>query len=753
MTRVSSTLAAVLTAVLLGNVTAASAQVPRDLRGTVYSLLDSVPLPLVRIGVVGRRITATTDPAGFFTLRGLPANLSITLSRPGFVPDTVVIDVSTDSVAIFMRPVAVELETVAIEVRLPQLRRFLGETQTSVVTLDVVDIRNAPALLEADVLRTLRLMAGTVAKNDYSIGFNVRGGETDQNLIQMDGVTVFNPSHLGGLFSTFDVAAVEDVDFYTGGFSARYGGRLSSVVDIGIRPGNTRNRKVRGQVSLLSSKVLVEGPIGGGTGSYLAGVRRTYADAVVAAFSSTTLPYYFADMIGKVTLPFAEDGGISFTGYWGRDELGLNLVNPTETDEGIRLLFDWGNRLLGINAWHPHRDVVVRHHLSVSEFSTVLGLEPGLIRYANDARLLSARTSFTYHPSDVTDLTVGASFESYDMDFRLESPGTDIVFADQGYAPTIVSAYIDEDWRPLRLLRLRGGLRFDMGIGASDFDALSPRGSFKLFLDSRTALIGSVGRYHQAIHSLRDQEQPLTIFEFWVGTDSVIPVARADHRVIGVEKWFGEGHSLTVELYDKRYDNLITVNRLQEFDVIGDEFVITTGFSRGVDVNLRRYIGDYTGWISYGYAVSERSTPSETFSPSHDRRHTLNIVLSAPGPFGSDMGVTWSYGSALPFTGFTGEWNHREYSALNNDFIGREIEPIGSTLNGERYPPYSRLDLSFRWSLERWGGRLSPYLNIVNAYNRRNVFLYFFDFARSPVTRTGVSQLPFLPTFGVEFDW
>ena len=187
--------------------------------------------------------------------------------------------------------------------------------------------------------------------------------------------------------------------------------------------------------------------------------------------------------------------------------------------------------------------------------------------------------------------------------------------------------------------------------------------------------------------------------------------------------------------------------------MIGDEFVLTVGRSWGFDFVARRFIGSIKGWVSYSFTNATRRTATEIFPPGHDRRHTINVVMQTGGPLGSDMSVRWGYGSPLPFTSFTGEWNHRRYSAINNTFIDANLEPIGSALNAERYPSYSRLDISLKWSSRKWGGTLRPYLNIVNAYNRRNVFLYFFDFDNSPVTRTGVSQLPFVPTFGLEFEW
>jgi len=131
----------------------------------------------------------------------------------------------------------------------------------------------------------------------------------------------------------------------------------------------------------------------------------------------------------------------------------------------------------------------------------------------------------------------------------------------------------------------------------------------------------------------------------------------------------------------------------------------------------------------------------------------LNVVLRAPGPLGSELGVRWGWGSPLPYTGLNGEWSHREYRLSQHSFDGGETEPISTAINAERFPSYSRLDVGLRWQFDKWGIRWSPYVQVANLYNRRNVFLYVFDYGSRPATRSGVSQVPLFPTFGIEFKW
>ena len=734
-------------------VTPAAAQQERAVRGQVRAVEDSVPLASVLVAIVRTGLATLTDDSGRFVIRGAPGGrLQIAVRRLGIAADTVVLAAERDTLTVYVRARAVTLApVVVVGERSVALERFETVAQTSTVTLERADITSTPGLLEADVLRVVQLLPGLVVKNDYTIGYNVRGGESDQNLIQLDGVTIFNPSHLAGLFSTFDANAIDRADFLTGGFPAGYSGRLSSVLDITLRSGTPGETRMRGQVSLLSSKLLAEGPIGGAT--FLVSGRRTYADAVVSAFSSEVLPYYFADLLGKVRYPYGSRGSVAATAYWGRDVLDFQLVKAAPGRDPVNLAFDWGNRLIGLTWRQPTgRTGTLEHRVAYSDFSTTLGLLPNLVRFDNDARVISLQSVYTPHPHAVHDVRLGAGVERYTMNYRISSPTLETTFFVAQYRPVVWSAFIDDRWAAGDGLLLRAGLRGEHVAGAG-FTALSPRLTVKRFLGATRAVSVSVGRYYQAIHSIRDQELPITIFEFWIGADEHIPVARSDHAVLGYEQWFGRDVQLSVEGYGKTFRNLVTPNRAQDLRLEGDEFIPVDGYAWGLDLLLRRHFGTVRGWIAYGFVKTVRRALGVEFPPAHDRRHSLNVVMLMPGPLGSDMGVRWGFGSPLPYTGFTGEWEHRRYSATGHAFEATEREPISTRINGERFPTYSRLDVRLHWDFDKWGVRWEPYLQVANIYNRKNVFLYFFDYQDSPATRTGVSQLPILPTFGIEFTF
>jgi hypothetical protein len=773
----------VITTLAFASVLFASESVAQQIRavdGVVRSVADTTLLAGVRVRVLEMPSQTDTDGNGRFVLTKLPAaTIHLVFERIGVLADTIAVAPGTHSISVFLQPLAVRVSTLVAEgamLAMPARMRFEVLAQPSTISLDPIDLENAPMLLEPDVGRIAQLLPGTVAKNDYSIGLNVRGGESDQNLIRLDGVSVLNPFHLGGLFSTFDVSAVERVDLITGGFPARYGGRLSSVMDVELRRGSRSRVALHGAVSPLASRVLVDGPIGGTGATFMIGGRRTYADALAKAFAANAFAYYFADGFAKLTVPTGR-GSISATGYWGRDALDLPWVDSEPGRDAVDFAFSWGNRLAGLTWLQPIGATVLESHVDISEFSTRFGLVPSQFTARNSVHQVTARSALAFNLAAQNDVQLGAGIEDYRIGYEssnaslsIEVPDGvlvdgervpydfgDVVLTDPGldleYRPRVWFAYLDDHWRPVSPLILRLGLRVEHVDGGAGLTGISPRVGVKAFVTNDFALTGSVGRYYQPIRSIRDQEIPITLFDFWIGADELTPVARSDQVVLGFEQWFEHDVSLVLEGYAKTFDDLPLRNHEDDPGVRGDEFLIATGSAWGCDLLLRKHRGLIRGWIAYSYARVLREVGSESFPPAHDRRHTVNVVLQAPGPLGSAMSVRWGYGSGLPYTGIVGQWSHQEYNAELHFFERPRPEGISTTINGERYPHYSRLDVGFHWEFAWLGGSWQPYVNIVNVYNRKNVFAYIFDYDDVPPPRSGWSQLPILPTVGVEFSW
>ncbi len=731
-----------------------ASQETRTLVGQVRSADEGTAIEGVRVAVLELPRYAQTDREGRFLLRELPRHpLRLVFDRIGLVTDTLSVDADRDSVVVYLRYSAVSLAPVRGSPALEARQRFEIKAQTSTITLSPLDVSEAPVLLEPDPLRTVQLLPGTVAKSDFTVGMNVRGGETDQNLIRLDGMPVFNPFHVGGLFSTFDNSAVDRVEFLTGGFPAGYGGRLSSVLDVELRSGNSSTTDVNGLVSLLSSKLLVEGPVGGTGATYMIGGRRSYADALVSVVDPDLVPYYFADAIAKVTVPMPRGGSLSLTGYWGRDVLDVPWVDDEPGREGIDLVLDWGNQLVGVRLRQPLGSFEIDQVIGVSRFSSGIGFEPDIFGYHNTASVFTLQTSVALPRIWRNEVRVGFGFDRYSMTFDATSTAFETSVLALDYAPVVWSAFLDDQIRPVEWLLLRPGVRVEGVAGGRDETFVAPRVALKAFAADDFAITGSAGRYFQPIHSIRDQDLPVTMFDFWIGADDLTPVARAGHLVAGFERWFGAAVSLSVEGFVKSFDDLVVQNEADDPRVHGDEFVEAAGNAYGVDLLLRKYAGAITGWLAYGFVKAERESGGIEFPPTHDRRHTLDLVLQSKGPLGSRMNLHWGYGSPLPYTGIVGQWHHREYNAELNTFDRFDDEAVSTERNGERFPHYSRLDVGLAWEFEKWGARWRPYVQVINVYNRSNVWFYTFDYDRSPPTRTGMTQLPVFPSVGLEFSW
>jgi hypothetical protein len=724
----------------------------RDVTGRVVAVQDSTPLGSVSVTIAAVRIGATTDTSGAFALRGVPrTRLQVAFRRIGLAPDTVWLEPDQDDMLVYMRSAAVLLPPIEAQAPLQARERFEELVQPSVVSIDRNTIRTLPALAEADVVKVVQLLPGTIATNDYSVGFNVRGGEPDQNLIQMDGVAVFNPTHLGGLFSTFDANAVENVNFIKGAFPAEYGGRLSSVMDVDMRAGRNDRIGIRGLASLISSKLLVEGPIGGIGVSFLVAGRRTYADVLVGLLTSETIPYYFYDAIGKLAAPVGSGGALSITAYLGKDVVDWPWIEEQPGRSGVNLDASFGNRLVGLRFSHPLGSGDITVDASYTNSAPTFGLEPGLFRADNRVRLWAAKFLAAVSLGATHDVRLGAGYDNYRMTYDAGSESLSAEFYRAVYSPSVWSAFIDDQWRAFPWLYLRPGIRVE-AVKGPDVVNWAPRIGIKGFVSEDLAITGSLGRYYQAIHSLRDQNIPWNMIDFWIGADATTPVGRSDHLVLGLERWFGLEVSLSLEGYYKTFDDIVDYNLEEDPRIPGDETVPMEGEAWGVDFLLRKHLGRFTGWIAYGFAKVVRRSRGQEFPAVHDRRHTVNVILQSPGPFGSDMSLRLGYGSPLPFTPFVGEWNHRYYYAADHSLNDYDREPIASELlNSARYPYYGRIDISFWWETRKWGGLLRPYVQLVNISNRKNVFLYTYDYTSVPAKRSAISQLPLLPSVGVEF--
>lgn len=745
--------------------------------GTITGRVTDAPTGLALVGVAvslpGTDRGALVDSTGRFVIPGVrPGTHRLLARRQGYQDAIRLVSVrpgETTEVVFALVPAPQLLEGVRTEAKAPDLELFLTQPALGITSLTNRSVAAVPRLGEADIVRVVQMLPGVAARNDFSTGFNVHGGEADQNLILIDGYPIYNPFHLGGLFSTFIDATVRDVTLMTGAFPARYGGRLSSVLDVRSAVEGRPGLHGSAELSLLGLTGTLGAPISD-KGSWMLSARRTYADWVASRFTDDVLPYHFRDMQGHVALSLPADWRISVTGYGGDDVLNADLSEVAEDSSeaagGGTVLFRWGNSVVGATIAKSLLSVlgvdsvVFEQRLSRTRFSTDVDLAHGAatlrntitdVRFSGEAVMHSqAHTlAFGYDASRFRTLIIDGSPQA-------SIGGTDL--RQQG---TALAAFVDDAWRPSTGSRwlMQGGLRLER-VAESRWTGVSPRLSVKYLVQPDIALSIGAGRTTQWMHSLAVEDSPIRFFDSYIASDSVTPVATAWHAVARVERWLGGARQVRIEAFVKRYDRLLESDLSQDPFVSGDEFLPTLGLAYGVDVFARQFEtagGRYSGWIAYNYSVSRREQAGFRFAPGHDRRHNLNIVTTMKaGKYvvGSRLGLA----TGTPYTEIVGQYVRRRFDPIANtwEYPGQppdDVDYIGATRNGARYPLTHRLDLSVSREFQRGRTTIRPYLTLVNAYNAKNVFVYILEYGTVPPTRETISQFPILPSAGVSIAW
>lgn len=747
----------------------ATAQPPADsiatVRGRVIDAGSSVPIEEVAITVAGTRLGTLTDSAGRYVLRVPAGEVSITATRIGYAIRSAQLTLASGeqrTLDFTLTTATTELRAVRIQTQTTEREQFTLSPNPGLFAVRGETLKRVPVIGEPDVLRVVQLMPGVVATNDFNAGYNVRGGESDQNLVLLDGYPIYNPFHLAGLFGTFIDETVGEFELMPGGFPARYGTRLSSVLSVTPKAEERSGVHGAASVSVLASTLSLGGTVGGNTSWNVAG-RRTYADRFVALISDQSLPYWFTDVQAHVKHRLSNGGTLSMTAYGGEDVLAGFLSGfGDSTSAGTGgLRFDWGNRVVGA-AWEQPLGRVAggdsarfMQRLSQTGFGTNLDLGSGSLTLNNQLTESRAWGELTRWRGR-NETMLGYELSAYRVRYDIAAPaaGNDELLKLR-QNPSAVSLYADHTLRT-GSVTARFGVRAETVTG-TDFLGLSPRMSLKWFANEDLAFTLSGGRFTQWTPALRNEQAPVRLFDFWLTSNRDTPVAEAWQLISGVEQWLGTRRFIRLEGYLKDYGSLPASNLFNDPAVRGDEFIITTGRSYGADLLLRQLEGGpWSGWLAYSFGVSTRDGPGGRFAPVQDRRHNINLVASYRTDSKWSYGLRLGLGTGTPFTDVEGQLVRRRYDPVTNSFPtdDRDVdrEPIGGVRNAARFPLFQRLDLS----VTRTGtGKLSwaPYLSLINAYNARNVFTYVFDFAQNPPSRTTVSQFPLLPTVGMSVSW
>lgn len=733
--------------------------------GFVTDASNGENLSFANVYLEGAQLGAATNEKGYYIIHRIPPGMyTITFSYISYETVYRNITVQEDSrliINIELEPSTIEMGEIVVSA---ERMRFEQEVEVSRVTFTTRDIQSVPSLFEKDLIKTLQLMPGVVAMHDLSNKLYVRGGSPDENLALLDGITVYNPSsHLFGLFSTFDPDVVSDAELYAGGFPAKYGDRLSSVLTVTTKEGNSKKVAGTASLGLVTSKLMIEGPIP--NGSFIISGRRTYFDALVWAYSkifadSVSLPYYFYDGIAKVNYNPSPNNRFTVTGLGGKDVLRFEESVSGATDENVEV--DWGNRGVSLR-W--------RRVFSPTFYGEIIGAWSNFNTHFKYEDFDDTLNNFDFYET-ITDYTGKCDFnlflnKEHTLDFGVDAKYLEVEYnfdvanldtTIERHTPYLLTAYMQDKWFFIpKVLSLQAGIR-SIYYSIGKRIRIDPKLGLKYHLGPNSAINIAVGKYSQYLITINSQESYFSIFDFWRPVDSVHAIPTAYHTIIGFEQWIDKDTKFTIEPYYKHYDNLL-IPRLYNmfYSEPSESLQMSHGYSMGIDLFFKKSYENIFGWISYSLGFTRRWDGNRYYAPRYDRRHNLNIIMGIHVPWripvlrNAKFNVRWYVASGLPYAEDLGR-----YRAYYSDPDGNVDYYYWTTIPGPRdayrLPLTHRLDAHLENNFKLFGMHGTWYIDVMNVYDQENIVFYTYEYDEDPPGKDGVALLPIpIPSFGVNF--
>ncbi|MBK8882076.1 MAG: TonB-dependent receptor [Bacteroidales bacterium] len=691
----------------------------------------------------------STNAYGFYSLTIPAGNYNLqysyigyqTLSQKGVIEKDITMNISIKSAETTLGEVIVEGKRTDENVR---------STEMSLVKLDIKTIRMVPSLLgEVDLIKVLQLLPGVQPTSEGATGFSVRGGSADQNLIILDEATVYNASHLMGFFSVFNNDAVKNVTLYKGDIPAAYGGRLSSLLDVQMKDGNSKKTGFSGSIGTISSKLTVEGPVKKDRTTYLIAGRRTYADLFLPFAKDKNVrdnKLYFYDLNLKLSHVINDKNRLYLSGYFGRDV----FKNPFSS-------IGFGNQTASVR-WNHLFSQKLFFNLSLiySRYNYQIGTpedEPTSFVWNSKLGDYSARFDFTHYLSGNHKLRYGATTMYHQFNpGSVHGTGTNSIYSDFVLPPEYAldhSLYISDDYKVTGNFSVKYGLRLSafQNIGPATiysydteyspvdstvygknkifntYVSLEPRIAFTYILNDISSVKGSYSHTVQYI-TLAQNSTAGTPLDIWFPATPNVRPQVSDQLSAGYFRNFRQNmYEVSGELYYKTIGNLIDFrDHAQLFlnQYLESELRIGRGYAYGIEALVRKDEGRFTGWISYTWSRSFRIIPEinygNRYCSPYDKPHSLNIVTNFEISKRISASATWIYATGLPVTFPTGR-----------AVVGNAIIPIYSNRNDYRMPDYHRLDLSVTFkgrADKKWHDELN--LSVYNVYNRHNAWAINF---------------------------
>ena len=749
-----------------------------SIRGFVYEKNTGEPVIFSNVYLQGTNLGASTDNNGYFSITRIPeGKYTLLVTYLGF--DTIRETVTLRKGELVNKKFqllesAVSLGTVNVTA---EKIEAVTETKTSVINLTPKTLKKLPTIGgQADLAQYLQVLPGVIFTGDQGGQLYIRGGSPIQNKVLLDGMIVYNPFHSIGLFSVFETDLIRNAEVFTGGFSADYGGRISSVMDITTRDGNKNRLSGKLSASSFGARIMLEGPIAkaktenGGSSSFVLSVKNSYLEqsskTLYSYIEKDGLPFNFLDIYGKASINAANGSKINFFGFGFDDRV-----------NNYKALSDFGWKSYG----------------GGSDFLVIPGKSPVLIEgnmaYSSYKASLTEQTS-PARSSSINGFNMGFHF-TYFLGKDLIKYGVEVLgFKTEFNFTNGVGRKIEQIENTTELagyVRYKGSygkLLFEPSLRVQYYASLSeispePRLAMKYLLGDNIRLKFATGMYSQNLIAANSDRDVVNLFYGFLSGPDNLPakfdgkevtskLQKATHFILGTEIDINRHLNVNIEGYLKNFGQLTNLNRNKIYDeatagyTIPDrlkkDFIIEKGKAYGADLALKYEYNKIYFWAVYslGYVTKtfeDKGGVLYTYRPHYDRRHNVNLILSYTGGDKKqwEMSARWNFGSGFPFTQVQGNYEYLSFTqGINYDYTtaNGQLGMIYGELNKGQLPTYHRLDLDAKrrfYFSEHTELELS--FSLTNVYNRKNVF--YVD----QITNEILRQLPLMPSLGVTFSF
>lgn len=757
-------------------------------------------LPGVNVYIENSPSNTVTNTYGFYSLT-IPRSDSVTVtySFVGYEKQNFRFSARADQQFTVELVSANQLEEVTVTSRRTG-EKVSESVQMSKIEVPISQIKKLPAFFgEKDVIRALQLMPGVQKGTEGQTGLYVRGGGPDQNLIILDDAVVYNASHLFGFFSVFNGDALKSVELTKGGFPARYGGRLSSVVEMNMKEGSKDKLHGEGGIGLISSRLTLEGPLANKKASFLVSARRTYIDVLAAPLiaqqqvgSDTRVKpgYFFYDLNAKLNYDFGAKNKVYISGYFGQDRFKVSEKDKTsENRSGL----DWGNATATLRWNHLiNQKLFVNTSLIYSHFnfgisSNEKDLKNGAVTdqfsldYNSLIRDFSLKTDFDFYPNARHWLKFGVQATAHkfvpsalaiagdftDNNLNLQAKP---IHTNEG------GVYAEDTWQLLKSFKINAGFRLSaFQTATKTYLRPEPRFSAAWKLARDFSMKASYAKMNQYVHLLSNTGLGLPT-DLWVPTTDRVAPQQSSQVAFGLAKDLERpGLALTLEGYYKKMNNILSYKEGSSFISLDGENAnelnwednVTAGkaWSYGAEFMVQKKTGKLSGWVGYTLSWTKWKFPElnfgETFYPRYDRRHDISVVGIYELSKRVTLSATWVYGTGnaltLPVSRFTTFRNWYFVDGYSMDQSGTTTEY--GRKNSFRAEAYHRMDLAVQFHKKKKRHERTWEFGLYNAYNRKNPFFYNIDRKEGKKPNeyvnvlTRYSLFPVLPSFSYNFKF